>query len=146
MKKLLLLLTISLVSITGLFAQLPWPDINVSWYIDSECTCNGTIDSVFSVTLKIDDIANGVEDVFNDMNWEPGSTDNSDFSSVDVQYYCNEINHEYTPNFTLYATVTMYCKNLSLLQECYGRKTVTNKSCLDFANGSANVENVEVTQ
>ena len=67
------------------------------------------------------------------------------FSDVDdVEYYCNELNHENTPNFTIYVNVKMYCENPGQILECKGKATVTGKSCLNFANGSVTIPLIEV--
>ena len=142
MKKILLLLTIALFSFSGLFAQ--WEDLTVSWYVTGDCDCTGSIDSVFKVTMKIYDVANENENVKNDTNWESGASSSSIFDVDDVKYYCEELNQENTPNFTIIVTVEMYCKNPSQVLECKGKVTVTGKSCYDFANGLVTIPQIEV--
>jgi hypothetical protein len=138
-------ISVCLIFISGITAQ-SWDEINVNWDAASECTCNGTIDSVFQIILIIDDIANEKYDLLGDdnENWESGATNNSDFPAENIQYYCNELNHENTPNFTIYVNVKMYCENPGQILECKGKATVTGKSCLNFANGSVTIPLIEV--
>lgn len=142
MKRIILLLTMALLSISGLFAQ--WEDLNVTWYVNGDCSCNGSIDSVYKVHMKIFDVANNNELVKDDTNWESGATNSSTFDVNDVKYYCEELNHENTPNFTIVVTIGMYCENPSQILECKGKVTVTGKSCYDFSNGLITIPQIEV--
>jgi len=143
MKKIILLITLSLFSISGLFAQ--WSNLTVYWTLSGNCNCNGSIDSVFKVTMEIYDVANDNYKVKDDKNWESGSTDHSVFDVNDVKYYCNELNHDNTPRFNIYVSVKMYCKNPSLVLKCKGKVSVLAKSCYDFANGYVSVPTIALT-
>lgn len=142
MKKIILILAISLFGVTSAFSQ--WDDITVTWYINGACDCSESIDSVFKIKVEIYDIANNNTVVLDETNWESGATDFSDFNVDDIEYYCNVLNHEYTPDFTIYVSVEMYCENTSLTLECKGKATVLGKSCYDFANGLVNIPQIEV--
>lgn len=145
MKKIIFLLSVCLFCISGIFAQ--WDDIPVTWTVSGQCDCNGSIDSVFKVVLIIDDIANEVYDILDEdnENWESGASSSSMFPAEKIEYYCNEINHENTPSFMLYAYVYMYCENPTQVLVCDGRKSEGTDSCLDFSNGNSGVSGVLVS-
>ena len=144
MKKLLSLTMICLFCITGVFAQ--WDDIEVTWNVDNGCDCYGSIDSTFKVVLIIDDVANNVNDILgtDNTNWEPGSATNSFFAADKVKEYCEELNHDYTPNFTLSATVEMWCEGSSQIIVCDGKGDIPGISCLNFSNGGVSVSGIQV--
>ena len=129
MKKLILLLAISLFSITGVFAQYT---VTVRWNADN-CNCNTATDSVFKVQLTIADIANNVPDVI-DLNGSANGTANSkDFDVSYIESYCADTSLTYTPSFMIYAGIQMECNFPPKIVICKGKDSFGPYSCLDFA-------------
>lgn len=133
MKKLILLLTLSLFSITGIFAQA-WT-VKVSWDA-SNCVCEGTANSYFKVSLTIIDVANGNDNIYdNTVNVAITESDYV-FTVTSVQTHCNDTSLVNIPNYTIYVGVDFYCDETNLPTiVCSDKKTDSNKSCLDFSSG-----------
>ena len=131
MKKLILLLAVSLFSIAGVFAQ-PWT-VKVSWDANN-CVCQGTINSYFQVSLTILDVANGNNNVYdNTVNVDITKSEYV-FTVTSVQTHCNDTSLVNIPNYTIYAGVAFYCdKTNPPSVVCSKKITDTDRTCLDFS-------------
>jgi hypothetical protein len=133
MKKLLILLAVILFGVSVSFAQVY--KVQVNWDY-TECDCEGTIQSFFKVSISIHDDANN-EDVIKDgdaiyftEDAEPDNLTTPELTAVED--YCND-EHEYTPSFTIYATVWLECNDTNPPTEvCSGQGNNTNVTCHDF--------------
>jgi len=102
MKKIILILTIIFLGVSTSFATDP-PIVNVSWDADN-CSCPSAFIK-FKVSVSIYDNANGVYAVQNVVRYSSDGTD--EYLIVEVEEmldYCHE-SHDYTPAFTVTATV-----------------------------------------
>ena len=133
MKKIILLLTLSLFSITGIFAQA-WT-VKVSWDA-SNCVCQGTANSYFKVSLTIIDVANEDDFVYNNSVNVDITKSEHVFTVTSVQTHCNDTSLINIPNYTIYAGVALYCDETNPpTVVCSDKITDSGKSCLDFSNG-----------
>ncbi len=135
MKKLILLLTLSLFSITGIFAQ-PWT-VKVSWDASSSnCSCQASINSYFEVSLTIIDIANNNKKVYDNKVQVDLDKDYHVFPVTSVQTYCSDTSVVNIPNFTIYASVGLKCDETNPPEIiCSDKLTKTGFTCLDFSLG-----------
>jgi hypothetical protein len=133
MKKLILLLAVSLFSITGVFAQA-WT-VKVSWDANN-CVCQGTGNSYFQVLLKIKDVANEGDFVYNNSVNVDITKSEYVFTVTSVQTHCNDTSLVNIPNYTIYAGVAFYCDETNPPSVvCSKKSTNTDYSCLDFSSG-----------
>lgn len=129
-KKIILLLTISLFTITGLMAQA-WT-LNVSWN-DSEC--DNCSDGYFEVVYTIYDNYNEVEIYTNEVKTGIALTENDvDIPVPLVEDNCDLESETYRPNYQIHATVCMYCEDSLISYEviCSGSGGDSDKTCFDF--------------
>lgn len=129
----LLILMISLLCISGLFAQSY--TVKVTWDPDDvDCYCPGSsTDSSFVVDLYIRDVANSVTVVDTDKT-ELGTADETTFSVSAVEDYCDDIeNYEEAPVFYIRATVSKKCSGSGIpVISCDGNETKENQTCGHF--------------
>lgn len=137
MKKFILLLTLSLFSITALFAQA-WT-VKVSWDA-SNCNCNGTANSYFQVSLTIIDVANDDDNVYNNTVNVSITQDEYVFTVSSVQTHCNDTSLVNIPDYTIYAGVALYCDETNPpTVVCSKKSNNTDYSCLDFSSGQISI-------
>jgi hypothetical protein len=111
MKKLLILLSITLFGISASFAQVDIVTVHWNWYPD-ECNCGDHIaGDYFKVVVSIFDDANGeyvVQDrtVTAPIGTPPPYSYEKDVDVPEVDTYCNK-EHDETPSFTVYSWVWM---------------------------------------
>jgi len=129
MKKFILLLTLSLFSITGIFAQYT---VTVRWDADN-CNCNTALDSVFKVQLTIADIANQNPNIINLSDVANGTSNSMDFDVPAIETYCADTSLTNIPSFMIYAGVQMECNFPPKIVICKGKGSFGPYSCRDFA-------------
>jgi len=132
MKKFILLLTLSLFSITGIFVQYI---VTVRWDADN-CNCNTALDSVFKVQLTIADIANQNPNVINQAGVANGVSDSLVFDVSYIETYCADTSLTNIPSFMIYASVQMKCNFPPTTVICKGKGSFGPYSCRDFAQGN----------
>jgi len=132
MKKLILLLTLSLFSITGLYSQY---SVTVRW-IAGSCNCSTALDSVFRVQLTIADIANQTPNVINLSDVANGTSNSFDFDVSAIETYCADTSLTNIPSFMIYAGVQMECNFPPKIVICKGKGSFGTYSCLDFMQGN----------
>jgi len=128
MKRIILLLTLSLFSITGVFAQYT---VTVRWNADN-CNCNTALDSVFSIQLTIADIANNVPNVIDLKGSANGTSNTKDFDVSYIETYCADTSLTSIPSFMIYAGVEMECNFPPIIVICKGKGSFGAYSCPDF--------------
>ena len=139
MKKLLILLTTMLFGITASFAQVDI--VNVSWDPDN-CwggTCGDDALDEFKISVSIYDDANSEWVVQNKTVTEIiGETDvDVDVSEVDT--YSNK-SHDYTPSFTVYATVWLMDSSTNPPSSCCTASDNVSSDCHEFYNETVEVD------
>jgi hypothetical protein len=138
MKKIIFLLSVSLLFITGNYAQSAW-EVLVNWDdSDENCACSNYATASFKIVFEVSDVANGEQfdpvTVFKPYTASSHTFDCSD--DPDIEYYCNEINHEYTPSFTIRCSVTLgHYGSIPVVEHCTDSEQMTGQSCLNFSNG-----------
>jgi hypothetical protein len=139
MKKIFLLSVISLLFSTGMTAQNAW-EVLVNWDASSQnCYCTSYATAQFKVVLEIYDVANdasvGAQTVYVSYTASSYTFDCSN-SPIDVDYYCNVLNPEYTPNFTIKCRVTFgHFGGLIPEEHCTAVDWAYDKTCYDFNMG-----------
>lgn len=141
MKKLILLLTISLFCLSGMLAQNSW-ELLVTWDDDDEnCYCETLSTAQFKVVLTIYDDANqtgvGTKTVYVNSTSSSYTFDCSD-SPIDVEYYCDILNHENTPEFSIRCDVSFGHFGAIPEVHCSGYNWLYERSCLNFSAGIDN--------
>lgn len=127
MKKIILLLSAILFGVSASFAQ--GPTVKVSWN-DDNCSCTGVPDH-FKVTMSIYDDANSTWVIQNrTFNTSDATAIDIVFDVPEVTTYCHDT-HDYTPDFTVSATVWLILVGGE--ECCTGSKNVT-ADCKSFAN------------
>lgn len=138
MKKLLILTAALLIGLASSFAQVY--KVNVSW---TNGTCSGgDITDVFDVYVSIYDDANSKWAEAGVMVTANSSAINIDVPVPAMEDYCDGT-YDYTPSFTVYATVKrMDYTTPSPTENCSGSKNVGPRDCHDFYSSSVDVANV----
>jgi hypothetical protein len=129
-----MLLVVMLFGIATVFAQAY--TINVSWDY-SNCDCYGTTsENYFKVTISVYDDANSEYVIQNYTTTTPDATyQDIDISVSSIQTYCGQI-HQYTPSFTIYATVWLMENYSNPPTECCtDNDSDSPYSCQDFSSG-----------
>ncbi len=140
MKKIILILSIALLSATSGFAQA-W-HVKVTWDASSSnCDCNASIGSKFEVNLQIVDVANGNVVVYNNSVFvDPTATDYTFDVETDVKGHCDDTSLTNIPKYTIYAYVGFWCAETTPAELiCNGTKSKPNKSCLNFSTATIEV-------
>lgn len=141
MKKLLILLTTMLFGITASFAQVDI--VNVSWDASNcfEGTCGESANDYFKITVSIYDDANGEYVVLNKIVTESNmSAEDKDVDVSEVSTYCNK-SHDFTPSFTVYATVDLMDDNTNPPSSCCTASDDDSLyTCRDFYDGVVNMD------
>lgn len=139
MKKIFLIIAICLTGVSSLFSQGAW-ELLVTWDdSDENCACESYATAQFKVVLEIYDVANdasvGTQTVY--VNYPADSyTFDCSSSPIDVDYYCNVLNPEYNPNFTIKCRVTFgHYGGLIPEEHCTAVDWLYNVSCNDFSQG-----------
>lgn len=135
MKKTILIIAILTFFISSAICQSSW-EVKVTWD-DTECDCLGYDENnYFKVTISIYDEANDelVEPSIT-VTTADATVDNVIISTTNIEGYCGQI-HEYTPDFTIRATV--WLMETSTNPEtvcCTGTEGDEGVTCQELANG-----------
>lgn len=145
MKRILFIFTVVMLSTVSAFAQ--W-DVDVSWITDQSCECSTT--GFYVIQLNIEDVANGTfdEDYYLTVSMSASDcTFNYQNCTIksDLQDHCDDLSNTYPPNYTITATVVLFCNDTSPPEAlCNGTGFDTGISCDDFDNDTQTINDVPV--
>ena len=127
MKKIIILLTAILLGVSSSFAQ--GPTVKVKWNT-TNCSCSPLPDH-FKISISIYDDANGTWVIQNSLFYTTDATPTYMVCDVpEVTTYCHD-SHDYTPDFTVSATVWLILTDDSSC--CTGSDT-KDADCKTFDN------------
>jgi hypothetical protein len=139
MKKLFIIVAILFSCATTILAQGAW-ELLVTWDdSDQNCACGTYTTAQFKIVMEIYDDANeasvGTQTVYVNYTANEYTFDCSS-SPIDVDYYCNVINPEHTPSFTIKCRVTFGHYGSGIPEEhCTKAEWMPMQTCYDFSLG-----------